>query len=92
MTILQISIVAAIALILGRLPKGRQLALLAVSAFVVFWLQPDEPFISFQFWLPVLTLTITVLAWALTSAPEARDWKQNWQVLSDHAEPLQERQ
>jgi len=31
-------------LVLGRLPKGRQLALLAVSIFVVFWLQPVEPF------------------------------------------------
>jgi hypothetical protein len=38
MTILQISILAAVALVLGRLPKGRQFALLAVSAFVVFWL------------------------------------------------------
>ena len=82
MTILQISIVAVIALVLGRLPKGRQSALLAVSAFVIFWLQPAEPFVSLVFWLPVATLTITVLAWALTSAPEARGWKQNWSAIS----------
>ncbi|HUI88179.1 MAG TPA: MBOAT family O-acyltransferase [Anaerolineales bacterium] len=82
MTILQIAILAVIALILDRLPKGRQLALLAVSIFVVFWLQPAEPFVSLAFWLPVATLTITVLAWALTSAVEVRGWKQNWTALA----------
>jgi alginate O-acetyltransferase complex protein AlgI len=81
LTILQISILAVAALILGRLPRGRQLALLAVSAFVVFWLQPQEPFASLVFWLPVATLTVTVLAWALTSAPEVRGWKENWQAI-----------
>jgi alginate O-acetyltransferase complex protein AlgI len=82
MTILQISILAVVALVLGRLPKFRQLALLAVSAFVVFWLQPAEPFVSFAFWLPVATLAITVLAWALTSTPEMRAWKQNWPAIT----------
>ncbi|MBI2759286.1 MAG: MBOAT family protein [Chloroflexi bacterium] len=78
MSIIQIATLATVALILGRLPKGRELALLAVSAFVVFWLQPNEPFVTLRFWLPVATLAIAVLAWALTSAPEARNWKQNW--------------
>ena len=82
MTILQISILAVVALVLGRLPRGRQLALLTVSAFVVFWLQPTEPFVSLVFWLPVATLAITVLAWALTSAPEMRGWKQNWPAFA----------
>src|ERR1700690_1512192 len=82
MTVLQISILAAVALVLGRLPKGRQLALLAISAFVIFWLQPTEPFVSLVFWLPVATLAITVLAWALTSAPEMRGWKQNWLAIA----------
>jgi D-alanyl-lipoteichoic acid acyltransferase DltB (MBOAT superfamily) len=77
MTIFQISILAVVALILGRLPKGRSLALLTVSAFVVFWLQPAEPFVGLMFWLPVATLTITGLAWALTSAPESRGWREN---------------
>jgi len=82
MTILQISILAIIALLLGRLPRGRQLILLAVSAFVVFWLQPAEPFVSLSFWLPVATLTITILAWALTSTPEMRGWKQNGTAIA----------
>ena len=82
MTILQIAILAVIALVLGRLPKGRQLALLVVSIFVIFWLQPAEPFASLVFWLPVATLTITILAWALTSAPEMRGWKENGPALA----------
>ncbi len=82
MTILQISILAIVALVLGRLPRGRQLALLVVSTFVVFWLQPIEPFVGLVFWLPVVTLTITVLAWALTSTPKARGWKQNWPAIA----------
>ena len=82
MTIFQISILAVVALALGRLPKGRQLALLSVSAFVIFWLQPAEPFVGLVFWLPVATLTITCLAWVLTSASESRGWKQNWPAFA----------
>jgi alginate O-acetyltransferase complex protein AlgI len=82
LTILQIAILAVVALVLGRLPTGRQLALLAISAFVVFWLQPLEPFASLVFWLPVATLAITVMAWALTSAPDMRGWKQNWPAIA----------
>ncbi len=82
MTILQIAILAVAAVILNRVPKYRGLALLAVSAFVVFWLQPAEPFVSFQFWLPLGTLTITVMAWALTSVPGMRGWKQNWPAVA----------
>ena len=82
MTVLQIAVLALLAIIIGKLPKGRQLAMLAVSAFAVFWLQPAEPFVTLLFWLPVATLVITVLAWALTSVPEARSWKQNWPAMA----------
>lgn len=78
MTIVQIAVLALIAIVIGRLPKGRELALLTVSTFVVFWLQPIQPLVALSFWLPFATLAITVLAWVLTSAPEARGWKQNW--------------
>jgi alginate O-acetyltransferase complex protein AlgI len=81
-TILQITILTVTALILGRLPKGRQLLLLVVSTFVVFWLQPAEPFVSLAFWLPVGTLLIIVLAWVLTSALEVRGWRQNWPAIA----------
>jgi alginate O-acetyltransferase complex protein AlgI len=78
MTILQIAALAVVALVLGRLPGGRQWALLAVSAFVVFWLQPGEPFVTLGFWMPLATLGIATVAWALTSAPEGRGWRRNW--------------
>lgn len=78
MTIVQIAILALVAILIGRLPKRRELALLAVSTFVIFWLQPSQPLVSLSFWMPVATLVITVLAWVLTSPPEVRGWKQNW--------------
>lgn len=78
MTILQIAVLTIVAILLGQLPRGRQWAMLAVSTFAIFWLQPDESFITLRFWLPVATLGITILAWAVTSTPEVRSWKQNW--------------
>ncbi len=82
MTILQIAILAVLAIVIGQLPKGRQLAMLAVSAFAVFWLQPAEPFISLQYWLPFATLAVVALSWALTSSPEVRGWMQNWPAVA----------
>jgi len=69
---------AILAIIIGQLPRGRQLAMLAISTFAIFWLQPDEPFVTLLFWLPVATLAISLLCWALTSGPESRSWRQNW--------------
>jgi alginate O-acetyltransferase complex protein AlgI len=80
MTILQIAFLTILAVVVGQLPKGRQLAMLAISTFAVFWLQPDEPFVTLIFWLPVATLGITLLSWAVTTPPESRSWRQNWQA------------
>jgi alginate O-acetyltransferase complex protein AlgI len=82
LTILQIFILAAAALIAGRAGRARPLSLLAVSAFTVFWLQPQEPFVSLVFWLPFMTLAVTSLAWALTATPEVRGWSQNWPAFA----------
>lgn len=78
MTILQIGVLAALALVAGRWPRGRQLSMLAISAFAVFWLQPPEPFPSLQFWFPIATLGITIIGWGLTVTAEVRGWRQNW--------------
>lgn len=78
MTILQIGILAALAVLIGQLRKGRSLVLLAVSALVVYWLQPAQPFVSLVFWLPTGTLALASLLWAVTSTPETRGWRQNW--------------
>ena len=82
MTILQIVVLTFLTISIGQLPKGRQLAMLAISIFTIFWLQPDETFVTLIFWLPVATLGITLLSWALTSTPESRSWRQNWPAVT----------
>ena len=77
MTILQIAVLVILAIIIGQIPRGRQLGMLAISTFTIFWLQPNEPFATLLFWLPVATLAITLLCWALTSSPESRKWEKN---------------
>lgn len=65
------------AAILGWIKPGRSLILLAASALTVFWLQPETNPSNLTFWLPVATLALAALTWFITSAPEARGWKQN---------------
>jgi D-alanyl-lipoteichoic acid acyltransferase DltB (MBOAT superfamily) len=77
MAISQLLIVAALALLVGKVRTGRSLTLLGVSTFMIFWLQPPQAQITLTFWLPAGTLAITVLAWLLTSSPEVRGWRQN---------------
>lgn len=77
MSILQLFILAAIALLVGQLKKGRSLALLGVSAIVIYWLQPAQEPVTLTFWFPTATLAVTFLAWLLTSTPEVRNWMQN---------------
>lgn len=82
MSISQLFIIAALAFLVGQLKKGRSLALLGVSAFIIYWLQPPLHASSLTFWLPTATLVIAVLAWLLTSTPEVRGWKQNLAAYS----------
>src|SRR5215208_4989655 len=77
MSISQLFIIAAIAFLVGQLKWGRSLALLGVSAFLIYWLQPPQEQITLTFWLPTATLILTVFAWLLTSIPAMRGWKQN---------------
>jgi D-alanyl-lipoteichoic acid acyltransferase DltB (MBOAT superfamily) len=77
MSISQLFIIAAFAFLIGRLKTGRPLALLGVSTFMIYWLQPAQEQITLTFWLPTATLVITGFAWLLTSTPEVRGWKQN---------------
>lgn len=83
MTVLQILALTALAVLLGFLRRGRSLALAAVSALVIYWLQPaTQVFPTLSFWLPTLTLFITTLAWILTAPPEARSLRSNWPALA----------
>jgi alginate O-acetyltransferase complex protein AlgI len=78
MTILQLGIFALAAVAIGWLERGRELTLLGMSVFVVYWLQPPQEFVSLAFWLPTATLGLTSFVWLLVTTPEARSWKQNW--------------
>jgi alginate O-acetyltransferase complex protein AlgI len=77
MSISQLFIIAAVAFLVGQMQKGRSLALLGVSTFLIYWLQPVQQNVTLTFWLPTATLAVTVLTWLLTSTPEVRSWKQN---------------
>jgi alginate O-acetyltransferase complex protein AlgI len=77
-TVFQIALLTVLAAIAGRVSKGRQLLMLAMSVVVVFWLQEAEPFPALRFWLPLATVGITILSWAITTTPEIREWKDNW--------------
>ncbi len=78
MTIIQLGIFALIAIIVGQLKKGRELAMLGASVFILFWLQPAQQFVSLAFWIPLCTLALTIFIWLLVSSPESRSWRLNW--------------
>ena len=78
MTLAQIAALTVLAVGIGQLKSGRQLALLAVSTAVLFWLQPLEPLPTLGYWLPFGTLALTIISWVLTSESAARSWSQTW--------------
>ena len=78
MTVFQLGIFALVAVIIGQLKKGRGPAMLAVSVFILYWLQPSQQFVSLMFWIPTATLALTVLIWYLTSPTESHTWSVNW--------------
>jgi D-alanyl-lipoteichoic acid acyltransferase DltB (MBOAT superfamily) len=78
MTIFEIAILACIAVFVGWLGRGRNLALLTISALVLYWLQPHQEPVNLIFWLPTLTLIATVLSWLVTAKHESHSWKENF--------------
>ena len=75
-----ILILIGISAVLGRViwNRWRILALLGISVLAIFALQPALPVRGLDFWLPTLTLSLTVLAWILTT-PQPR-WRE--QILA----------
>ena len=49
---------------------------LILSILAIFWLQPATPIRFLDFWLPVLTLGITIFSWLLTAGREQVRTKQ----------------
>jgi alginate O-acetyltransferase complex protein AlgI len=82
MTLAQI-LIAAIAgsvwlILLG--PRGRRPFLLVCSVIAVFWFQPPLAVRGLDFWLPVTTLGIAAMTWALTASEVARHNPSNWKA------------
>ena len=77
MGFIQIGASILVALLIGALtPKARTLRLyllLASSVLAVYWFQPALPIRSLDFWLPSLSLALTVLTWLVTSP--AGSWR-----------------
>jgi alginate O-acetyltransferase complex protein AlgI len=79
MTISQILIFVVFALILGWLTRKFQRVnlLLIASVLAIYWLQPALPLRYLDFYLPTLSIGITVLAWALTATLEKRKERES---------------
>jgi D-alanyl-lipoteichoic acid acyltransferase DltB (MBOAT superfamily) len=69
------ALILAYRFLLKKLPRGW--FLLVASSLAVFWLQPSLPIRYLDFWLPVATLSLAILAWVITATPENRSLKQN---------------
>ncbi len=81
MSVLEISILGAVALVIGCAPRPqiRTHLLLAASIVIVYWLQSRSVDIyGITFWLPTATVALVTLSWVVTSAPEIRGLQKNW--------------
>jgi len=76
-TLTQILILACAAVGIGWLKRGRSSILLGLSSLVIYWLQPDQEPVNLMYWIPSLTIGITVVCWVITSTPEVRGWREN---------------
>ncbi len=59
-------------------PGWRLYLLLVASTLAIFVLQPTLPIRGLDFYLPVLTLALTIGGWVITTPREARVGKENW--------------
>ena len=81
MSITQLFIVAVIAILVGRLKRGRSLALLAASTFAIYWLQPVQSPANLTFWFPTFTLLIVVFSWWVAFSSKQADWRRDTPAL-----------
>jgi hypothetical protein len=65
MSVTQVLILAVIAIAINQFKQGRSLALLGVSALVMYWIQPVQDPVNLTFWFPTFTLALTVISWLI---------------------------
>lgn len=84
MGLIQIGASILIALLIGALTRGalRTYLLLGSSVLAVYWFQPVIPLRSFDFWLPSLSLALTILTWLAVSPLEILRLRQTLMGLS----------
>ena len=61
--------------------RGRTAVLFGASVLAVYWLQPSLPVRGLDYWLPTLTLVLTVICWAAVTPAEERSLKANAPAL-----------
>jgi hypothetical protein len=68
MSLTQILLISAACLVGGRLfPfRWKYWSILAVSVIGIFWLQPLSPIRDLSFWLPLGSICLVILVWAVT--------------------------
>lgn len=66
MTLLEIIILAWVALAIGLFPRFRKWMLLIASLAVLYWLQPPLLIRNLDFWLPTVSLGLVCVVWAVS--------------------------
>ena len=84
MTVLHIFILASIAFIIGRIkhPRLRAYFILLANLFTIYWFQQSATTLfNISFWLPTATIVLVIISWAVTSPPEIKTLRNNWDSL-----------
>jgi D-alanyl-lipoteichoic acid acyltransferase DltB (MBOAT superfamily) len=74
MSLTQILALSLSSLLIGWLtPRNWRVAcILIASLLVIYWLQPSTPIRNLDFWLPTLSVVLTVFVWASTRSVESQ--------------------
>jgi len=72
--LVQILVFFAFSIFLGQwIPKRwRGWIIMGGSILAIFWMQPSTPIRNLDFWLPVVSIALTILVWAVTHNPAKR--------------------
>jgi alginate O-acetyltransferase complex protein AlgI len=84
MTLALILVSIVVAMVFGLVTRNRWRVslLMGVCTLAVYAFQPSLPVRGLAFWLPTATLTLTTLAWILTTPPEQRSLRKNWVAIA----------
>jgi len=84
LTLTQILLFAALALLAGRFYKvvNRNWLLFVASVLAVFWLQPASAIRNLFFFLPCLSLSLAALVWSLTLPRDVGFKREDWRAVA----------